>query len=214
MEFDAIVLAGGRSSRMGAEKSGLLFEGRSLVEVAVSAARAARRVVVVGPGATADAIASATGDARIARVLTAREEPAWGGPAAALVAGLDRLAADPARNDTAEWLLVLACDLPRGDEAAAALVAAAVAHTSTACEAVVAVDGSGRRQPLLALYRTDAVARAAASARKRNDLVGLPLRRLVGTLDTVEVCINDALCADVDTPDQARAFGIQVAAVI
>ncbi|MET4582073.1 molybdopterin-guanine dinucleotide biosynthesis protein A [Conyzicola nivalis] len=197
MEFDAIVLAGGRSSRMGSAKSALLFEGRPLVELAVEAARDARTVVVVGPDELAPA-----------GVLTARESPALGGPAAALVAGVDTLAR--LVDGPAAWLLVLACDLPRVGEAVRALLAEAPPHTDGACEAVVAVDDSGRRQPLLAVYRTDALVRAAASARSSGDLAGLPLRRLVGGLHTVEVAVDDALCADVDTPEQARSFGIDV----
>ena len=194
MEFDAIVLAGGRSSRMGSAKPALLFEGRPLVELAVEAARGARTVVVVGPNELAPA-----------DVLTARESPALGGPAAALVAGLDRLG-----DDAAAWLLVLACDLPHAGEAVRALLAAALPHTRGTCDAVVAVDDSGRRQPLLAVYRTDALVHAAASARRSGDVPGLPLRRLVGALDTVEVAVDDELCADVDTPEQARSFGIDV----
>jgi len=200
MEFDAIVLAGGRSSRMGSAKSALLFEGRPLVELAVEAARDARTVVVVGPDELAPA-----------GVLTARESPALGGPAAALVAGLERLdGLEWLDGAPAPWLLVLACDLPRAGDAVRALLRAASPHTRGGCEAVVAVDDSGRRQPLLAVYRTDALVRAAASARSSGDLAGLPLRRLVDGLDTVEVTVDDALCADVDTPEQARSFGIDV----
>jgi molybdopterin-guanine dinucleotide biosynthesis protein A len=203
MEFDAIVLAGGRSSRMGSAKSALLFEGRPLVQLAVDAARGARAVVVVGPDELAPA-----------GVLTARESPAMGGPAAALVAGLDRLEEldrlDRLDATPAPWLLVLACDLPRAGEAVRALLRAALPHTRGECGAVVAVDDSGRRQPLLALYRTDALVRAAASARRSGDLAGLPLRRLVGGLRTAEVAVDGALCADVDTPEQARSFGIEV----
>jgi len=194
MEFDAIVLAGGRSSRMGSAKSALVFEGRPLVELAVEAARGARTVVVVGPDELAPA-----------GVLTARESPALGGPAAALAAGIDRLDDAPA-----PWVLVLACDLPRAGEAVRALLQAALPHTRGECDAVVAVDDSGRRQPLLAVYRTDALVRAAASARSSGDLAGLPLRRLVGGLHSVEVAVDGALCADVDTPEQARSFGIDV----
>ena len=194
MEFDAIVLAGGRSSRMGSAKSALVFEGRPLVELAVEAARGARTVVVVGPDELAPA-----------GVLTARESPELGGPAAALAAGIDRLDDAPA-----PWVLVLACDLPRAGEAVLALLQAALPHTRGECDAVVAVDDSGRRQPLLAVYRTDALVRAASSARSSGDLAGLPLRRLVGGLHSVEVAVDGALCADVDTPEQARSFGIDV----
>ncbi|WP_411701406.1 molybdenum cofactor guanylyltransferase [Conyzicola sp.] len=208
MRLEAIVLAGGRSSRMGAPKSALVFEGRSLVEIAVDSARTrvgrTGTVVVVGPRELAPP-----------GVLTAREEPAWGGPAAALAAGIEALSAEalalrPPDVTPAEWVLVLACDLPRAALAVDALVAAAMPHTGAGVDAVVAVDDSGRRQPLLALYRTDALAGAAASASLIDDLAGLSLRRLLAGLTVVEVAVDGALCVDVDTPEQARAFGIDV----
>ena len=50
MEFDAIILAGGRSSRLGGvPKSGLIYDGATLLERSLSAAGAAVRTVVVGP---------------------------------------------------------------------------------------------------------------------------------------------------------------------
>ncbi|MBD8537305.1 molybdenum cofactor guanylyltransferase, partial [Plantibacter sp. CFBP 13570] len=51
MSVDAIILAGGRSSRLGGvAKASLLRDGRTLLQLAIDAARAAGgRVVVVGP---------------------------------------------------------------------------------------------------------------------------------------------------------------------
>ncbi|WP_043436145.1 NTP transferase domain-containing protein, partial [Arthrobacter sp. I3] len=78
MEFDAIILAGGRSSRLGGvPKSGLIYDGATLLERSLRAAGAARRTVVVGP----DPGGLPGG------VLTCREEPPFAGPAAAIAAG-------------------------------------------------------------------------------------------------------------------------------
>lgn len=85
MLLDAIVLAGGRSSRLGGSpKAELLVEGRRLVDIAVEAALAAgcRHVVVVGPDALAPLPTA---------VALTRENPPFGGPAAALAAGLTAL---------------------------------------------------------------------------------------------------------------------------
>jgi molybdopterin-guanine dinucleotide biosynthesis protein A len=196
MLIDAVVLAGGRSSRMGsAHKAALVFGGRSLLGLAVDAARAARVVVVVAP----DGLVRGVGE-----VVVAREFPAWGGPAAALVAGLEAL--PPAR---AEWVLVLACDLPRAPEAVAALLAAAALdEAADGCDGVLAVDGAGRRQPLLAVYRASSL--EAAIARRSGPLTGLAFGALTAGLALAEVRVDDALTADVDTPDDARSFGIEV----
>ena len=87
MEFDAIILAGGRSSRLGGvPKSGLIYDGATLLERSLRAAGAAGRTVVVGPD---------PGDLP-GGVLTCREDPPFAGPAAAIAAGLAALAADHA----------------------------------------------------------------------------------------------------------------------
>ncbi len=78
--FDALVLAGGRGTRLGgADKAALTLNGQRLVDRVITAARSAgaNQVVVIGPphaGTEAD------------RVV--REEPAYGGPLAALAAGI------------------------------------------------------------------------------------------------------------------------------
>lgn len=85
--YDGLVLAGGRSRRMGRpDKAELVVGGRSMLAAARNALSHAERSVVVGPG----------GD-----VL---EEPPGGGPVAAIAAGLTRL--------SAEVVVVLAADLP------------------------------------------------------------------------------------------------------
>ena len=63
------------------------------------------------------------------------------------------------------------------------------------------MDDDGRRQPLLALYRSAALRRAVSAL---GEVDGASLRRLTAPLDLVEVPVPSALCADVDTPDDAE----------
>src|SRR6478735_1342468 len=115
VEFDAIILAGGRSSRLGGvPKSGLIFDGAALLERSLRAADAAGQIVVVGPD---------PGDLPDG-VLSCREEPRFAGPAAAIAAGLGALAASYAGRPEAAappFVLVLACDMPRAAAAVNAL---------------------------------------------------------------------------------------------
>ncbi|BDZ47252.1 molybdenum cofactor guanylyltransferase [Naasia aerilata] len=183
----ALILAGGRASRLaGRDKTALQYGSRTLLEHAVAAAQAARECVIVGPVSPFPAIRA---------VL---EEPRYGGPVAALAAGLAALT--PAEDGD---ILVLAADQPRVTEAVPALLAAAGGTAA----AWVAVDEAGRRQPLLALYREDALRAAVASL--GDEVAGASLRRLLAQLPEVaEVPLADRLTADVDTPEDAARAGI------
>jgi len=114
---DAIVLAGGRASRLGgADKPGLAVGGRSLVGsvVAAAAEAGARLVVVVGPdrpelriraaGRPGRARADPAGPGPAPRLRAVREDPPGSGPVPALRRGLAEV--------TAPWVFLLAADLP------------------------------------------------------------------------------------------------------
>ena len=191
--FDAVLLAGGRASRVhGADKTAFTTGDATLLDRAVDASTGARALVVVG-----------LRDGRVppAGALLTREEPARSGPVAALAAGLDVV------DDTAPWTLVLACDLPRAPEAVRALLAGGGADGERR-DGLLAVDPDGRRQPLLGLYRTGALETRLTTLRAHGPLVGLSLRRLLDGLDLVEVSVPDALCADVDTVADADRLGV------
>lgn len=187
--FDAVLLAGGRASRMGGiDKTALVAAGQALSDHAVAAAAGARTLVLVGlrDGRTAPS-----------GVVQVREDPPFGGPVAGIAAGMAAVAAP------APWTLVLACDLVRPEAAAERLLRAAGDAGDT--DGLVAVDEDGRRQPLLALYRSAAL---RAAVRALGDPDGAAVRRLTADLQLVEVPLPDALCADVDEPaDAARAAG-------
>ncbi len=111
-KFSSIVLAGGRSARMGRPKAALRFgEATMLERVVAELARASAEIVIVAaPESAADPIALPSA----ARII--RDERAFEGPALALARGLDSI-----ENDAA---FACSCDLPLIDSrVASALVA-------------------------------------------------------------------------------------------
>ena len=96
--LDAVILMGGRAERLGgAAKGDLRVGGRTLLERVVAAADVARDRVVVGESG-ASVLPSG--------VRVVREEPPFGGPAAAVAAGVRDLPAD------GDAVLLLAGDQP------------------------------------------------------------------------------------------------------
>lgn len=175
--YDAVVLAGGRGSRLGApSKPDLALAGRRLLDIALSAAAGARQIVVVG-------------DVDVpAGVLRTREEPPFGGPVAGLEAGLALL------EGPTVWTLLLACDLPDAEAAVAALVAATpAAHHDGVC----LLDRGSRFQWLLGCYRTTALRARLAD---RGDPPLTALYRLLGPLSLLGVDPGTASVDDLDTP--------------
>lgn len=190
--YDAIIVAGGRASRLGGiDKTSLEFEGVPLIRRALEAVETAARTCVVG----GDTLSL---PARAERV---RESPPWGGPAAAVAAGIAAL-----RDSTSPFTAVTASDLPRVGEAMPALLAASD-ELPDDIDGVLAVDGSGQRQPLLAVYRTAALRRAVAGVPSPENL---PVRRLLETLTLRELALPDEWCADIDTPEDAAGLGIVI----
>ena len=201
--FDALILAGGRSSRLGGTpKQSLVYDGGTLLERALQAAWGAECRVVVGP----DPGTLPPG------VLACREDPPFAGPAAAIAAGLASLAGSPgepgaAARAPAPYTLVLACDMPRADAAVERLhsehAAAAELH-----DGVVACSGDGRIQPLVGLYSTSALQKAVDTLAGRDALINASVRSLLASLDLQLVTVPAGSTADVDTWDDAAALGI------
>lgn len=107
VEFDAVILAGGRGSRLGGvSKADLRVGGRRVLDVVLEAVAGARTCVVVGQVSVPEP------------VLVTVEDPPGTGPAAGIVAGLEAIA------DPAPWTVVLACDLPGVQSAIPRLLAA------------------------------------------------------------------------------------------
>ncbi|HEY8588234.1 MAG TPA: NTP transferase domain-containing protein [Naasia sp.] len=206
----AVILAGGRGSRLGgADKAALRLGGVPLVDRLLSALADAAAVVVVGDHPPTSAAA-------LVRVSVVRENPPFGGPVAATAAGLDELsrleesARVPGHPDA---VALLAVDMPHAAAALPLLLDAwpSSAEAGQEADGVIAVDGAGRRQSLLALYRTDRLREAVAGiVRERGGVEGSSMRLLLAGLDLREVPVPDLAAADVDTPEDAARLGIEL----
>lgn len=183
--FDAIILAGGRGSRLGGvSKADLVVGGERLLDRVLRAVAGAATVVVVGRVAVPEG------------VLLTLEDPPGTGPAAGLVTGLDAVASP------APWTLVLACDLPGADAAVPALLAAAGGGAEGVPDGVCLASGDGRPQWLLGLYRSDALRRAASDYGDPRDR---SVRGLVRPLALATVPDAAGVGDDLDTwDDHAR----------
>lgn len=180
LRLGAVVLAGGTAARMdGVDKASIELDGVTLLERALAATLSAVEVVVVGE------------QVPTTRPVTwAVEDPPLGGPAAGLLAALDRFLDPP------DLVVVLAVDMPRVHAGTVARLTWAV-EEDPGVDGAVLVDPEGRRQPLSAVYRRSAL---AASRPPEQELEhGLPMRRLVGLLRVVEVPAVGDEAQDVDT---------------
>jgi molybdopterin-guanine dinucleotide biosynthesis protein A len=183
VSLGAILLAGGRATRLGGAVKPLLeVGGATLLDHAVAAARAAGavRITVAAP-----VLAETPG------VAWVREDPPFAGPAAAVVAALGSW------TDAApEWTLVLACDLPRAGDAVALLTDAAALQPADV-DGVCLGDSAGRPQWLTGLYRTAPLRTAAARLPGRGR--DAPARALVDDLAIAVIADPDGRARDVDT---------------
>lgn len=192
----AIVLAGGRASRLGGlDKPLLEVAGRALLQHAVDAATSlgAAPLTVVGPER-----AGIRGSSARAAIAWVREDPPFTGPAAAVVAALTTWTDDP------EWTLVLAADLV--DPAAAVRVlGAGRAADPGAAGGFCLADPAGRAQWLTGLYRTAPLRRAASALPRAG--ADLPARALFAPLQPTALAAPAPATADVDTWDDAVRVG-------
>jgi molybdenum cofactor guanylyltransferase len=179
-DFDSVILAGGRATRMnGADKAELEVGGRPmLVSVAASAASAgAVRLIVVGPrrGGAVGLGLAAVAAGLPGGLITVREEPPGGGPVAALRRGLSEV--------RAAWVALLAADMPflTGEWLTALLTAAAAPGRVGAMLA----DDTGHPQWLAGCWQTERL-RLALGTYEGGSLGGLlgPLGPAVLRADT------------------------------
>lgn len=198
MLIDALVLAGGRSSRLDSTpKAQLRYRGQTLLENTVAAVAGLRSVVVVG---------DTTAQELPAEVLVTREDPAFAGPAAAIGAGLDALlAADVVQAD---FTMVLACDMPNIGAAIPVLLRE-LGLDDEAGDGIIALDAQHRLQSLAAVYRTGSLLKAVALARGNGPLDGSSVFQLIRTLRLREITMPEDATDDVDSWDDAARWGIE-----
>jgi len=135
--WDAVVIAGGTSRRMGEDKLALDVGGRTMLNRVVDAVADARHVVVVGPQRETDRT-----------VLWCREDPPGSGPASALGTALAHVLSGR--------VVVLAGDQPLIRAGTVDRLLASIAY-----DGAVVVDGEGEPQWLCSAWRTDALRSAS-----------------------------------------------------
>jgi molybdopterin-guanine dinucleotide biosynthesis protein A len=174
--WDAIVVAGGASRRMGDDKLDLEVAGRSLLHCALDAVAAATRRVVVGPHRDVSV-----------PVTWCREQPEGSGPAAAVRAGLEHV--------TEDLVVVLAADQPFVDEEVVAALLDAVGAGGV--DGAVAVDADEQPQWLCSAWRVAALRGAPL-------VTDGSLRRALSSLRWRPVAVDARAALDCDTPEDLR----------
>lgn len=192
-----IVLAGGTSRRFGTNKLDQRLGEQTLLTQALRGLPSGTEIILVGPGL-----------AERPELRAVREDPVGGGPAAGLVTGLRAALATPFA-----YALVLPGDAPLGGHAASELLA--VLRSAPGAIAVMAVDASGREQPLQLALRP-AAARALVEAAGASAGNGASARRLVHTLTPPPLRhrLSDAAVFDIDTQAQLAAWLLRDSAAV
>jgi len=186
--YDAIVLAGGRGSRMsGQPKPQLRVGDKTMLERVLAAVGGAGARVVVGPPQPVPD-----------GVLLVQEDPVGSGPVAGLAAGLART--------SSEVVTVLAADLPF---LTTQLIEALITGLGPDVDVALLVDENGRDQYLLGAWRRN---RLRTALTELGPLSGRGMHELIAPLRVgrVRVPASNGVPApwtDIDTPaelDRAR----------
>jgi molybdenum cofactor guanylyltransferase len=195
VEFaSAIVLAGGRSARMGQAKATLRFDDLTLIERTVFELRRAFDYIVVVAAPESEAIElPALGAATIVH-----DDDPYQGPVGALARGL--------RSARHELAFACSCDLPMLRSEVAWWLLSLIDD----CDAVIPEVG-GRLQPLHAVYRrrcADALDAMLARGEHRLSAVGEAVNARIVSEAEYRRADPDALsCFNINTPeDYARAL--------
>ncbi len=141
--MNAIIQAGGRSSRMGLDKAWVLIDGRPMIEHVLTAAQpiAHRLAIVIHPANPNLALYEELAARWSAEVLFDSHD--YRGPLGGIETALQRCG----ENEAA---LILACDLPFLSEEFLQLLAHI--HSAEKCELTVPLDEAGHPQMLAAIY--------------------------------------------------------------
>lgn len=187
--YQALILAGGRSSRLGGTPKALLSNGHStLLASALASCAGATHRVVVGPADLPLPLG----------VLNTREDPPFSGPAAGISAGLTALGT--LGEAQVSWTLLLSCDVPAA-AGAVQLLTRAAAHAPATVTGYWGLAGEVY-QPLLGIYRTPQLAHAFSG-----DTSNASVRRFLRPLEPQPLPLPVEFTQDVDTWEQAVASG-------
>lgn len=181
------VLVGGRSSRMGRNKALLPFRGASLAEfVARVVAEAAGGAALVGDPALYGGLPFP---------VLADRYPGEG-PLGGIITALGQT--------TADWNLVVACDMPGLSAGVLAGILAAAEHAGV--DALIPKGPSGHPEPLCAVYHRRALAGLSAAFDAGERKVMAAVRRVDTRLLPFE---EVAAFQNVNTPEDWAAYGVE-----
>ena len=175
-----IVISGGRSSRFGSDKASINLDGRTLLARHLEAIGSQIPVVVVGESHGHQAT----------NLTVTREQPAFGGPVAALAAGVAK--APPMSKVVA----VLAVDMPFG----ISVIEALSAEQLQGRDAIIPTDNEGYPQPLSAIYQVSSLKRVLT---EMQPVEGKSMRELMKGLNASLIRLSEELqykLVDIDTP--------------
>lgn len=199
--FTAIVLAGGRSSRMGpgVNKVSLEVEGTPLVKSAIDAVRDAQQIVLVGPRTPLQQALGPLLDSD-SRLHQTQENPPFGGPVAGILAGLGCLDAM-----SPPLVTVLACDVPGAPSAVNILLrteAVKALAASDEQDGVCALAADGHLQWLLGVYRLEFLRKRASEVSGRD----MSVRRFLAGARLRGVAVPEIFLQDLDTPSDVERY--------
>lgn len=184
--LSVIILAGGRSTRMGTDKAQVRVEGIRLIDATLSALSAL-------PTPTTPIVVSPFDLGLPPEIPTVCEDPPFGGPVAGIAAGVALADAD--------LVAVVAVDAPHSPEALPALVEAL--QNAPDAAAAVAVDEEGFMQPLCAVWRKHALLKALEHTGTRD----VPAKALYKVAGSVVKHETQGAERDYDTPEELAQLG-------
>lgn len=184
---DVIILAGGRSSRMGGkDKAQLRIGGARFIDHVINGLRAycgIATIVVVTPH-----VYPLPHD-----ILRTCERPMFGGPVAGIAAGANILRTSPARR-----VFVIAVDAPASTKLLPRLL-----HALTTADVAAVSNQDGFLEPLCALWDKAALFEAL---RTLPDAANTPAKHLIQAAGTVTTVPGTGDEQDYDTPESLKLW--------
>lgn len=180
--WDALILAGGTSSRMNQDKARLKFQGETLLSRSVNAVANAANILVSGTSQPLDH-----------EVTWCLEDPPFSGPVSAI--------AEAVQHVTSEKLVIIPCDLAFPDKAVSRLLS-----LDREADARIARDPEGHIQWLTAIVSTPTLKHAIAQLKSTD----IPVRKLFEnmTLSFIDAPSSDCtIWEDMDTPEDVHRIG-------
>ena len=195
----AFVLAGGRSSRMGRDKTALVLDGKTLLQRAVEiAAAAGDRFCIIGAGESITAAAAQLGCPVITDVFAGQ------GPLAGIHAALESTYAGKLN-------FILAVDIPF---VTPELVGFMVERAAASAALVTLAETAGMLHPLCAVYRPEFGSHArAALAEGRNKIdKAIPAAALnvISQAELLRLGFHPEMLANLNTPADFAAAEVRL----